>query len=46
LLPTCGGIALKEWNGISRKTKTTIIFGIFTILLSVILVGIGNALKE
>jgi L-rhamnose-H+ transport protein len=39
------GILLKEWSGVSRKTKMTIALGIFIILLSVILVGYGNALK-
>jgi L-rhamnose-H+ transport protein len=39
------GIALKEWSGVSRKTKTTITVGILTILLSVIVVGYGNSMK-
>jgi L-rhamnose-H+ transport protein len=45
LVANLWGIALKEWKGVSRKTKTTITIGILTILLSVILVGIGNSLK-
>jgi L-rhamnose-H+ transport protein len=45
LVANLWGIALKEWKGVSRKTKTTIAIGILTILLSVILVGIGNSLK-
>jgi L-rhamnose-H+ transport protein len=36
---------LKEWKGVSSKTKATITAGIATIILSVILVGIGNSLK-
>ena len=40
------GIALKEWHGVSKKTKTTITVGILTIILSVLIVGYGNAIKE
>ena len=39
------GIVLKEWSGVSRKTKNTITIGIITIILSVILVGYGNSIK-
>jgi L-rhamnose-H+ transport protein len=39
------GIILKEWKGVSKKTKTTITVGIATILLSVLVVGYGNAIK-
>jgi L-rhamnose-H+ transport protein len=39
------GILLKEWKGVSKKTKTTIIVGISTIILSVLVVGYGNAIK-
>jgi L-rhamnose-H+ transport protein len=39
------GIILKEWSGVSKKTKTTIILGIATIILSVLVVGYGNAIK-
>jgi len=39
------GLALKEWQGVSRKTKTTITIGIVTIILSVLIVGYGNAIK-
>jgi L-rhamnose-H+ transport protein len=45
LVANAWGIALREWNGTSTKTKTTIGIGIFAILLSVILVGVGNSLK-
>ncbi len=38
------GIYRKEWKGVAKRTKTTIIFGILIILLSVVLVGIGNSL--
>ena len=39
------GIYLKEWSGVSPKTKRTITIGISVILLSVFVVGIGNSLK-
>ncbi len=45
LVANMWGLILKEWNSVSRKTKTTIIAGIATIMLSVIMVGYGNALK-
>jgi L-rhamnose-H+ transport protein len=45
LVANSWGIVLKEWKGVSSKTRTTITIGISTILLSVILVGIGNSLK-
>jgi len=38
------GIYRKEWKGVSSKTKRTITAGIIVILLSVVLVGIGNSL--
>lgn len=45
LVANMWGIVLKEWSGVSKKTKTTITIGIATIILSVILVGYGNSLK-
>jgi len=38
------GIYRREWKGVAKKTKWTIIAGITIILLSVFLVGIGNSL--
>jgi L-rhamnose-H+ transport protein len=38
------GIYRKEWKGVAKKTKVTIITGIVVILLSVVLVGIGNSI--
>lgn len=38
------GIVRKEWKGTEFKTKLTITSGIAVILLSVVLVGIGNSL--
>jgi L-rhamnose-H+ transport protein len=45
LIANMWGIILKEWNGVSKKTKATITIGITTIILSVIVVGIGNSMK-
>jgi len=45
LIANMWGIILKEWKGVSSKTKTTITIGIITIILSVFLVGYGNSLK-
>jgi L-rhamnose-H+ transport protein len=39
------GIVLKEWHGVSKKTKRTIFLGILTIIISVVVVGYGNAIK-
>jgi L-rhamnose-H+ transport protein len=44
LVANMWGIALKEWSGVSRRTRITISIGILTILLSVIIVGYGNSL--
>jgi L-rhamnose-H+ transport protein len=45
LVANCWGIVLKEWKGVSGKTRITITVGIITILFSVLLVGYGNSLK-
>ncbi|MFT3827220.1 MAG: L-rhamnose/proton symporter RhaT [Chitinophagaceae bacterium] len=45
LIANSWGLALKEWTGVSRKTKNTIILGIVAILVSVLIVGYGNYLK-
>lgn len=45
LVANLWGIILKEWKGVSKKTKMTIAIGIATIIFSVILVGYGNSLK-
>jgi L-rhamnose-H+ transport protein len=39
------GLVLREWKGVNKKTTSTIVIGIITIILSVILVGYGNSLK-
>ncbi|MBN8575334.1 MAG: L-rhamnose/proton symporter RhaT [Cytophagales bacterium] len=45
LIANLWGIVLNEWREVSRKTKTTIIMGIATIIVSVLVVGYGNAIK-
>ncbi|MEO8764023.1 MAG: L-rhamnose/proton symporter RhaT [Ginsengibacter sp.] len=45
LVANMWGFALKEWNGVSRRTRRTIITGVAIIILSVMLVGYGNAIK-
>lgn len=45
LVANVWGLVLKEWKGVSRKTLTTIIVGILTIMLAIIFVGYGNGLK-
>ncbi|MFN3849631.1 MAG: L-rhamnose/proton symporter RhaT [Spirosomataceae bacterium] len=38
------GLWLKEWASVSRKTFQTFIMGIITLLISIVLVGIGNSI--
>lgn len=45
LVANMWGFVLKEWKGVSKKTRLTITIGIATIIVSVILVGYGNSLK-
>jgi L-rhamnose-H+ transport protein len=45
LVANAWGILLKEWKGVSPKTKTTFTAGIIAIILSVLIVGYGNYLK-
>lgn len=44
LVSNLWGIALKEWSGVSSKTKTIFTIGILTIIASVALVGYGNSI--
>jgi L-rhamnose-H+ transport protein len=46
LVANMWGIVLKEWKAVSNKAFTTLIIGIVTIILSVVLVGYGNNLKD
>jgi L-rhamnose-H+ transport protein len=45
LISSAWGLFLKEWKGVSRRTFATILAGVGVILLSVLLVGIGNSLR-
>ncbi|CAL1520112.1 L-rhamnose/proton symporter RhaT [Chitinophaga sp. MM2321] len=45
LIANMWGLALREWKGVSKKATATIVGGILTILLSVLIVGYGNSLK-
>ena len=40
------GLVLNEWKGVSKKAFATVIVGIITIILSVVIVGYGNSLKS
>lgn len=46
LVSNMWGLFLKEWRGVPSKTLRLFLIGLFTILASVILVGIGNSIKE
>jgi len=45
LVANSWGIILKEWHGVGNRTRNTIIAGIGLIILSVLVVGYGNAVK-
>ncbi len=45
LIANCWGLVLREWKGVSRKAYITVVAGIVTIILSVLIVGYGNSLK-
>lgn len=42
LVANIWGLVLKEWKGVTRRTRTTIIIGILAILMSIVFVGYGN----
>ncbi|HTG56482.1 MAG TPA: L-rhamnose/proton symporter RhaT, partial [Niabella sp.] len=46
LVANAWGFALKEWKGVSKRTRYTIIAGIAAIILSVVIVGYGNSLNN
>jgi L-rhamnose-H+ transport protein len=45
LIANMWGLVLGEWKGVSKKSFTTVVIGIATIILSVIIVGYGNSVK-
>ena len=44
LVSNMWGLLLKEWKGVPRNILTIFLIGLLTILMSVVLVGIGNSL--
>lgn len=46
LVANMWGLVLREWKGVSRKAFATVMIGILTIILSVIIVGYGNSIKS
>jgi L-rhamnose-H+ transport protein len=46
LVSNMWGLVLREWQGVTRRTRITITIGISTILASVVLVGYGNSLPH
>jgi L-rhamnose-H+ transport protein len=46
LVANMWGLVLKEWRGVSKKTSLTIVIGIVTIILSVLVVGWGNSMRK
>jgi L-rhamnose-H+ transport protein len=44
LVANMWGLILKEWKGVNKKTSNTIFAGILVIILSVLVVGLGNSL--
>lgn len=45
LIANSWGLFLNEWKGVSKKAVYTIIAGIITIIISVLVVGYGNSIK-
>jgi L-rhamnose-H+ transport protein len=45
LIANTWGLLLNEWKGVGKKARYTVIAGIATIILSVLIVGYGNSLK-
>jgi L-rhamnose-H+ transport protein len=46
LVANMWGFISKEWKGVTTKTRYTIIAGVIVIILSVLIVGYGNYLKQ
>jgi L-rhamnose-H+ transport protein len=45
IFSTLWGIALHEWRGVSKRTRTLITIGLFVLVASTVIVGYGNYLK-
>jgi L-rhamnose-H+ transport protein len=46
LVANMWGLISKEWQGVSTRTRSTIMAGVFTIIAAVLIVGYGNRLKS
>jgi L-rhamnose-H+ transport protein len=46
IFSTLWGIALKEWNGVSKRTKTLVFLTLLTLVGSTMIVGYGNYLGQ
>lgn len=44
LFSTFWGLYFNEWKGVSIKTKRTLTFGLCTIVLATVVIGVGNAI--
>ncbi|MBK0378726.1 L-rhamnose/proton symporter RhaT [Mucilaginibacter segetis] len=45
LIANAWGLVLNEWKGVSKKAIYTVVAGIATIIISVLVVGYGNSIK-
>lgn len=45
LIANLWGLLLKEWKGVGKKPVQFLLLGIFTIILSVVVVGLGNSFR-
>ncbi|MGZ5134793.1 MAG: L-rhamnose/proton symporter RhaT, partial [Flavitalea sp.] len=46
LVANMWGLVLKEWKGVTKRTTRTLILGVLIIILSVLVVGYGNSLRQ
>ncbi len=45
IFATLWGLALKEWRGTSRRTKSLVACGLFLLIASTVIIGYGNYVK-
>ncbi|QEC58448.1 hypothetical protein FSB75_05725 [Flavisolibacter ginsenosidimutans] len=45
LVANMWGLVSNEWKGVSKKTMRTIVLGVLTVIVAVLIVGKGNSLK-
>jgi L-rhamnose-H+ transport protein len=45
LVANMWGLVSNEWKGVSKKTMRTIVVGVLTVIVAVLIVGKGNSLK-